>query len=88
MTIETLIQEILRAPAVDVGSASMRQNRSLLWLAAPAGDSESSWEWYDSSYDLQAGLDVTEHQIPVELCAAVFQDTQRHFRPRPHQSAR
>ncbi|MEY4752477.1 MAG: hypothetical protein RJA44_152 [Pseudomonadota bacterium] len=87
MTIETLIQEILRAPAVDVGSASMRQNRSLLWLAAPAGDNEAGWEWYDSSYDLQAGLDVTEHQIPVELCAAVFQNTQRHFRHQSRQPA-
>lgn len=73
--IETLIQEILRTPATD---ATPRTSKGLAWIAAPASNTEHSWEWYDSSYDLQAGLEVTEHDVPPSLCAAVFQLALRH----------
>lgn len=73
---ETLIQEILRSPGSEI---TPRNSNGLPWMAAPAADPDSSWEWYDSSYDLQAGLDVTEHEIPAALCAAVFQHAQRRY---------
>ena len=74
--IEALIQEILRAPAVE---SVQRQPLAHPWCYAPAAGSasDSSWEWYDSSYDLQAGLEVTEHHVPAALCAAVFHQSAR-----------
>jgi hypothetical protein len=79
--IETLIQEILRTPATD---ATPRTSKGLAWIAAPASNTEHSWEWYDSSYDLQTGLEVTEHDVPASLCAAVFQSARRHDRSAHH----
>ena len=76
--IEALIQEIVRTPAI---APAPRKNPGLSWVAVPnaAGDREGSWEWYDSSYDLHSGLEVTEHHVPAALCAAVFQTAQQRY---------
>lgn len=72
VAIEALIQEIARTPVV---TPAPRARRPLVWVAAPASarEEDQSREWYDSSHDLQTGLEVTEHHVPAALCAAVFQ---------------
>ena len=77
VAIEALIQEIVRSPVV---ATAPRTKRPLVWVAAPASarDEDHSREWYDSSHDLLAGLEVTEHHVPAALCAAVFQLPRRH----------
>jgi len=77
VAIEALIQEIARSP---VAPTTPRVKRGLAWVAAPASarEEDQSREWYDSSHDLLAGLEVTEHHVPAALCAAVFQLPRRH----------
>ncbi|MEY8879061.1 MAG: hypothetical protein AB9M60_21300 [Leptothrix sp. (in: b-proteobacteria)] len=77
VAIEALIQEIVRTPVV---ATAPRVRRPLAWVAAPASarEEDQSREWYDSSYDLQTGLEVTEHHVPAALCAAVFQLPRHH----------
>lgn len=77
VAIEALIQEIVRSPAV---ATAPRPRRAPAWVVPPASarEEDQSREWYDSSHELLAGLEVTEHHVPAALCAAVFQLPRRH----------
>jgi hypothetical protein len=68
-TTDPLIEEILKLPGtVHLNGAQLRHRHH----AAPLPDDDASWDFYDSSYALRSGLQVTEREVPAELCRAVF----------------
>jgi hypothetical protein len=78
VTEQAAIDEILKFPGVFRLSAPS-------WIPVPSlrgghgrpafdpdGLDDVAADFHESSFDLQCGLQVTERQVPVELCAAAF----------------
>jgi hypothetical protein len=65
---DTLIEEILKLPGVKhLNSAPSRPP-----ISFEPDDDAANWDFYDSSYALRTGLEVTEREVPASLCKAVF----------------
>ena len=69
MTEDALIDEILKCPGTEQRAAVHAAVRPATYQV----DSDEKFSgFYDSSYDLLAGLMVIERKVPAKLCAAVF----------------
>ncbi|MEO8296479.1 MAG: hypothetical protein ABI574_01585 [Burkholderiales bacterium] len=68
-TIDKLIQDIL-AP---VETAVRNAPKVLGWFESTAAPrDEGAWAWLEASEQTSAGLEVTEHAMPMHVLAAVF----------------
>jgi hypothetical protein len=67
-TTDPLIDEILKLPGTVHLSGAQVRHRHMVKLP----DDDVSWDFYDSSYALRSGLQVTVREVPAELCRAVF----------------
>ncbi|MFM2065352.1 MAG: hypothetical protein RLZZ584_261 [Pseudomonadota bacterium] len=71
---DALIEEILKLPGV----AHMSRAPSRPKISLAPDDETMNWDFYDSSYALRAGLEVTEREVPASLCKAVWPMRQRY----------
>lgn len=68
-TIDKLIHEILAPVETAVRSAP----KVLGWFeSASVPRDEGAWAWLEASEQPSAGLEVTEHSMPMHVLAAVF----------------
>jgi hypothetical protein len=69
VTEDALIDEILKCPGTEQRTPVPAVVRPVSYQA---DNDEKFSGFYDSSYDLMAGLMVIERKVPAKLCAAVF----------------
>lgn len=79
MTEDALIDEILKLPGTEQCTPAPAVVRPTSYQA---DNDEKFSGFYDSSYDLLAGLMVIERKVPAKLCAAVFPPDWRHQKRR------
>ncbi|MEY2686466.1 MAG: hypothetical protein RL375_664 [Pseudomonadota bacterium] len=79
VTEDALIDEILKCP----GTEQRTPVPAVVRPASYQADNDEKFSgFYDSSYDLLAGLSVIERKVPAKLCAAVFPPDWRHHKRR------
>lgn len=72
---DALIEKILELPGVELmgGQAgTARQGGALDLDLGKAADEDGRWDFHDSSFALRSGLQVTERQVPADLCRKLF----------------
>lgn len=85
MNEEAAIDQILSFPGIFTAAVTSLISVSTVFggqlpvKAQTLGADDDRGDFYESSFDLQSGLQVTERKVPAELFAAVF--TGRHHYP-------